>query len=144
VAIGYAVFGRIFYITATNLAFRRTDFPGYNTALTQGGDEVDFLRRLTRRGPVVWDARNPVLTSSRRMDQGLLYTLVVSFGYYYALSYVLNRLSSRTVLGAAPAIRHQHLAEVRRRRLRWRAALSVVVVGLVALAWAGRTAGLSG
>jgi glycosyltransferase involved in cell wall biosynthesis len=144
VALGYALFGRIFYITATNLAFRGAEFPGYNTALTQGGDEVDFLRRLSRRGRVVWDGRNPVFTSSRRMDQGLLYTLVVSFGYYYALSYVLNRLSSRTVLGAAPAIRQQHLDEVRRRRLRWRAALSVVLVGLVALAWAGQTTGLSG
>ena len=144
VALGYALFGRIFYISATNLAFRRAEFPGYNTALTQGGDEVDFLRRLSRRGRVVWDRRNPVLTSSRRMDQGLLYTLVVSFGYYYALSYLLNRLSSRTVLGAAPAIRRQHLGEVRRRRLRWRAALSVVVVGLVAWAWAGQTTGLSG
>ena len=135
VALSYLCFGRIFYVTATNLAFRRAAFPGYDTSLTQGGDEVDFLRRLRRRGRVVWDARNPVLTSSRRMDQGLLYTLVVSFGYYYALSYVLNRVSSRTVLGAAPAIRQQHIGLVRRRRMRWRIALSAVVVGLVGVAW---------
>ena len=136
IAVGYAVFGRIFYVTATNLAFRRDEFPGYDTQLTQGGDEVDFLRRLQRRGRVVWDGRNPVVTSSRRMDQGLLYTLVVSFGYYYLLSYVLNRLSSRTVLGAAPAIRRQHTGLVRRRRQRWRVALSVLVLAVVALAWA--------
>jgi glycosyltransferase involved in cell wall biosynthesis len=136
IAVGYAVFGRIFYVTATNLAFRRDEFPGYNTQLTQGGDEVDFLRRLQRRGRVVWDGRNPVATSSRRMDQGLLYTLVVSFGYYYLLSYLLNRLSSRTVLGAAPAIRRQHAELVRRRRQRWRVALSVLALAVVALAWA--------
>jgi glycosyltransferase involved in cell wall biosynthesis len=135
VALGYAVFGRIFYVTATNLAFVRSAFPGYDTTLTQGGDEVDFLRRLRRRGRVVWDARNSVATSSRRMDQGLLYTLVVSFGYYYALSYLLNRLSARTVLGAAPAIRRQHQGLVRRRRRRWRIALSVLVVAVVGLAW---------
>jgi glycosyltransferase involved in cell wall biosynthesis len=136
VALSHLLFGRVFYVTATNLAFVRSAFPGYDTALTQGGDEVDFLRRLRRRGRVVWDARNSVLTSSRRMDQGLLYTLVVSFGYYYALSYLLNRLSSRTVLGAAPAIRQQHAELVRRRRWRWRLALSAAVLALVGLAWA--------
>jgi glycosyltransferase involved in cell wall biosynthesis len=135
VALIYACFGRIFYVTATNLAFRRTAFPGYDMTLTQGGDEVDFLRRLRRRGLVVWDRRNPVLTSSRRMDQGLLYTLVVSFGYYYALSYVLNRLSSRTVLGAAPAIRHEHRSLVRKRRIRWRFALSAIALVMAGLAW---------
>ena len=135
VRLSYLCFGRIFYVTATNLAFRRDAFPGYDTTLTQGGDEVDFLQRLRRQGRVVWDARNPVLTSSRRMDQGLLYTLVVSFGYYYALSYVLNRLSSRTVLGAAPAIRRQHSGLVRRRRVRSRIALSA----LVGVAWACST-----
>jgi glycosyltransferase involved in cell wall biosynthesis len=134
IGLSYAWFGRIFYLTATNLAFVRAGFPGYDTTLTQGGDEADVLRRLRRRGPVVWDRANPVLTSSRRMDQGLLYTLVVSFGYYYFLSYVLNRITSRTVLGVAPAIRRHHAEQVRRRRLRWRAGLAVVASGLVGLA----------
>ncbi|HYP43848.1 MAG TPA: glycosyltransferase family A protein [Propionibacteriaceae bacterium] len=134
IAAVFTVLGRVFYVTATNIAFVRAQFPGYNTALTQGGDEVDLLRRLHRQGRVVWDRRNPVLTSSRRMDQGLLHTLFVSFGYYYALSLLLNRVSSRTVLGAAPAIRHQHVELVRRRRLRWRAGLVVAVVGL-SLVW---------
>lgn len=135
VAVVYAVTRRVFYVSATNLAFRREGFPGYDTTLTQGGDEIDLLRRLSRRGPVVWDAGLRVVTSSRRMDQGLLHTLFVSFGYYYALSYVLNRLTSRTVLGAAPAIRQQHAEQVRRLRLRWRAVWVAGAVGLAALAW---------
>jgi glycosyltransferase involved in cell wall biosynthesis len=123
--------GRVCYLTATNVAFRREGFPGYDTNLTQGGDEVDLLRRLQRCGRVVWDARNPVLTSSRRMDQGLLHTLVVSFGYHYALNLVLSRLAPRRAMGVAPAIRQEHAEVSRRRRRRWRAALAATA--LVAL-----------
>src|SRR5829696_4543471 len=97
--------GRVLYLTATNLAFVRSRSLGYDTALTQGGDELDLLRRLQARGKIIWDPANPVFTSSRRMNQGLPHTLVVSFGYHYAGSYLVNRLTSRTVLGAAPAIR---------------------------------------
>lgn len=133
VALVHARLGRILYVTATNLAFVRSEFPGYDTTLHQGGDEVDFLRRLQARGTVVWDRHNPVHTSSRRMDQGLLHTLVVSYGYHYALSYVLNRVTSRTVLGRAPAIRRVDAARVRRRRTRWRLAFAGVLAGLLAL-----------
>ena len=135
IALVHLLIGRVCYVTATNIAFVREGFEGYNTTLHQGGDEVDLLRRLQRRGPVIWDGGNPVRTSSRRMDQGLLYTLFVSFGYYYALSYLLNRLSSRSVLGAAPAIRRQHAQQVRRRRLRWRLGLLVAAAGVASVAW---------
>jgi glycosyltransferase involved in cell wall biosynthesis len=36
--------GRLLYLTATNVAFRRDGFPGYDVRLTQGGDEVDLRR----------------------------------------------------------------------------------------------------
>jgi len=132
IAAAYARFGVVGYITATNVAFVRSSFPGYNTTLAQGGDEVDLLRRLRRCGRVVWDADNPVLTSSRRMDQGLAHTLVVSYGYYYALSHTLNRLASRTVIGAAPPIRRAHQTQVRLRRRRWRIGVltAAALVGL--------------
>jgi hypothetical protein len=110
--------------------FVRAGFAGYDTTLTQGGDEVDLLRRLKRQGRIAWDANNAVVTSSRRMNQGLLYTLVVSFGYYYGWSYVLSRLSSRPVVGGAPAIRREHAVQVRRRRRRWRVGATVVALGL--------------
>ena len=123
IAAVHALTGRVLYITATNVAFRRDGFPGYDTRLTQGGDEVDLLRRLRRQGRVVWDAGNPVLTSSRRMDQGLLHTLLVSYGYHYALNLALNRLRPGRTMHVAPVIRQEQAATSRRLRRRWRMAL---------------------
>lgn len=137
VAAGYAWTGRIGYVTATNLAFRRDQFPGYDTRLTQGGDEVDLLRRLRRRGHVAWDAGNGVLTSSRRMDQGLTYTILVSYGYHYALNLLVNRVTARPVLGPAPAIRRADAVVSRRRRRRWGTGFAVVVAALVVLSRSG-------
>ena len=111
--------GRVGYITATNVAFRRAGFPGYDVRLTQGGDEADLLRRLRRWGRVVWDADNAVTTSSRRMEQGLAHTLVVSYGFYYASSLVLNRRFARTLVGRAPVIRQAERPQAR--RVRWAA-----------------------
>ncbi len=53
----------------------------------------------------MFDLRNRTLTSSRRLQRGLAYNVVVSCLYYYVLGYVLNRATGRTVLGMAPAIR---------------------------------------
>ncbi len=104
----HRVTGRVFYVTATNLAFRREAWPGYNTQMTQGGDEVDLLRRLKRRGPVRFDRRNPTFTSPRRLQRGLGYNLVVTFFVYYLLAYWLNRMTGRPLVGTAPAFRRQH------------------------------------
>ena len=105
VAIVRWMTGRVFYVTATNLAFRRAAWPGYNTQMTQGGDELDLLRRLQRQGQVVFDRHNPTYTSPRRLNQGLAYNVVVTFFVYYLLAYWLNRISRRPLLGTAPAFR---------------------------------------
>ena len=128
VAALHRLLGRVAYLTATNVAFYRSGFPGYDVTLTQGGDEVDLLRRLRRLGPVRWDRRNVVTTSSRRLEQGLTYTLVVSFGYYYALALLVNRLARRQVIGVAPPVRPG--AEVRSRRRRWDGSGVAVLGGL--------------
>jgi hypothetical protein len=83
---------------------------------------VDLLRRLRRRGRIVWLADNAVITSSRRMNQGLLHTLLVSYGYHYALAQLVNRLAGRPIIGPPAAIRHRDTDQVRRRRSRWRVA----------------------
>ncbi|GAA3634344.1 glycosyltransferase family 2 protein [Microlunatus ginsengisoli] len=101
----YQATGRVGYATATNLAFRRFGFDGYDLNLTQGGDELDLLRRLRRHGTVLWDPSNTVTTSSRRQQRGLLYTLLVTLAVYYLLGYWLNRIFRRPVLGMAPPIR---------------------------------------
>gem|GEM_PF-437427 len=97
--------GRVVYVSATNIAFRRSAWTGYDTRLTQGGDELDLLRRLQAGGEVVFDATNPTHTSSRRLNEGLLYNIAVTFLYYYLLGYALNRTFRRPVLGTAPPFR---------------------------------------
>jgi hypothetical protein len=61
--------------------------------------------RLQAVGEVVFDSTNPTHTSSRRLDQCLLYNAVVTVLYYYLLGYALNRTFGRPVLGTAPAFR---------------------------------------
>lgn len=102
--------GRVIYISATNIAFRKDMWTGYDVRLTQGGDEVDLVRRLQLRGDVVWDATNPTNTSARRMEQGFVYNVLVTFLYHYLLGYTLNRVFGRQVLGMAPPFRRPNLA----------------------------------
>lgn len=114
VGLLFGLTNRVFYATATNIAFRRSAFTGYDTTLTQGGDELGLLRRLRRQGLVVFDRENVVTTSARRIRQGLLYNLFVTLMYYYLVGYFVNRLASRTILGTAPAFRDER---PRRRRV---------------------------
>ena len=99
------VTGRVLYVTATNIAFKRAAWDGYDTRLTQGGDELDLLRRLRHRGKVTFLRDNPTITSARRIQRGFVYNLFVTFLYYYALAYLLNRLFRRTLMHTAPIFR---------------------------------------
>jgi glycosyltransferase involved in cell wall biosynthesis len=124
------IFGRtgvVLYVSATNLAMTRAAFPGYDRSQTQGGDELDLLRRLRRGGRVVWDRGNVVITSPRRLQRGLLYNFFVTFLTYYLLGYAVNRLSGRRWLGMAPAVRPQGTGETGGRR-------SVQLAGVLLLA----------
>jgi hypothetical protein len=112
VHVVFRLTGRVVYITATNVAFRKDVWTGYATQLTQGGDELDLLRRLQAKGKVVFERGHPTFTSARRMHRGLMYNLVVTCTFYYLIGYNLNRLLGRRVLGTAPEIR---TAPVRRR-----------------------------
>jgi glycosyltransferase involved in cell wall biosynthesis len=101
----YRLFGRPLYITATNTTFKREFFDGYDTTLTQGGDELGVLHKLKKRGKVVFTKNYVVHTSSRRLERGLLYNMFVVSFYYYTVAYNVNRLFGRTVIGSAPAYR---------------------------------------
>jgi glycosyltransferase involved in cell wall biosynthesis len=105
VQLVYRMTGRTLYVSATNVAFRRRCWDGYDLALTQGGDELGLMRDLRTRGRVVYLHRNPTYTSSRRLTRGLLYGLFVTVIYYYLSAYFINLVSRRTVIGAAPAYR---------------------------------------
>lgn len=97
--------GRVRYATATNIAFLRSAWPGYDVSATQGGDELDLLRKLRTRGGVAFDRGNPVFTSSRRLRKGLAYNIFVTCLYYYLIGYALNRIAGRRIIGMAPAFR---------------------------------------
>src|ERR1700712_3950187 len=113
VALVQGAGGPVMYISATNFAFRKSAFPGYDTRPTQGGDELDLLRRLRRRGAVAFDRTNPSWTSARRMEKGILYNFAVSFFYYYICGYALNRVFGRPILGMAPAFRRTSVPPAR-------------------------------
>jgi glycosyltransferase involved in cell wall biosynthesis len=116
VAIVARLTGRILYVTATNIAFRKSEWPGYDTEATQGGDELGLLRRLRSRGSVAFVHSNPTFTSSRRLHRGLAYNIVVTCLYYYLLGYTVNRLTGRQVVGMAPAFRASAACHGRARR----------------------------
>lgn len=106
------IFGKPCYITATNTAFRKEFFEGYNLSLTQGGDELDLLDRISKKGKFKFIFNNPVYTSSRRLNKGIWYNIFVSFIYYYLIAYKVNRFFNRQIIGMAPAYRENN-----RRRL---------------------------
>jgi glycosyltransferase involved in cell wall biosynthesis len=101
----YRLSGRAVYASATNIAFRRDAWTEYDTSMTQGGDELDQLRRLRRQGRVVYDHANPTFTSGRRFTRGLAYNVFVTLPVHYLLTYAVNRMTGRRVLGSAPAVR---------------------------------------
>ncbi|WP_168207591.1 glycosyltransferase family 2 protein [Microlunatus elymi] len=105
VGLCYRLTGWVWYVSAANLSFRRDAWTGYDLRLTQGGDELDQLRRLRRNGRVAFDATLLVDTSARRLMRGFWYSAFVTFLYYYLLGYLLNRVVGRTVLPMAPDIR---------------------------------------
>lgn len=97
--------GRVMYVTATNIAFKKSAWAGYNTNLSQGGDELYLLSTLKKKGKVYFNNANPVSTSGRRLKRGLVYNLFVTFLFYYVMEYNLTRVFNRPVIGSAPIIR---------------------------------------
>lgn len=105
VSIVDKLIGFPFYVTATNIAFKKSAWTGYHTSMTQGGDELALLHDLKSEGKVVFNNSNPVFTSGRRLNKGLLYNIFVSFLLYYLMAYYVNKLFKRRVIGTAPAYR---------------------------------------
>jgi glycosyltransferase involved in cell wall biosynthesis len=128
----YRLTGRVIYVTATNFAFRRSAWRGFDTNATQGGDEIGLLRQLRPHGNLGFLHDNPTYTSARRMRRGLLYNLLVTCLYYYLTGYVLNRITGRTVIGTYPHIRG--LDHPPRRTQRARLAVAASFAGVLAAA----------
>jgi glycosyltransferase involved in cell wall biosynthesis len=103
---GYAkLTGHPFYVTATNLAFKKSYWDGYDVYSPQGGDELGMLRQLKKKGKVGFQYGNPVFTSARRLKRGMFYNIFVTLFYYYICGYYVDRIFKRTIIGSAPAYR---------------------------------------
>ena len=125
----------VFYISATNIAFRKDAWSGYNTNMTQGGDEIDLLRKLRSKGRIVFSLSNPSFSSSRRLSRGLFYNLFISFGYYYLITYWINRLAGRCLLKNAPAFRD---SAVQRSPVYWLSRITIATATILFMAFPGR------
>ena len=101
----YKLTSYIPYITATNTAFKKSAWSGYNTTMTQGGDELGLLHTLVKRGKVVFTNKYVVYTSPRRLTKGFLHGFFITFLYYYILAFYLNKWFKRPIIGGAPAYR---------------------------------------
>lgn len=99
------LFGHPFYMTATNIAFKKSVWSGYDVHSPQGGDELGLLHQLKKHGRIAFVNDNPVYTSARRLKRGLIYNIFVTFFYYYLIGYYVDRIFKRTVIGSAPAYR---------------------------------------
>jgi glycosyltransferase involved in cell wall biosynthesis len=108
--------GRPFYITATNIAFKKSAWKQYHTELTQGGDELALLHDLKRNGQILFDNDNPVYTSGRRLERGLVYNIFVTFLLYYLIAYYVNQFFGRRIIGTYPAFRGSKTPRNRNRR----------------------------
>ncbi len=82
----YNINGKAGNLFGSNTAFKKEAWEGYDTKLTQGGDEVVLLRQLRKKGRVVFIFDNPVITSSRRLDKGFWHFLIFYvFDYFYCI-----------------------------------------------------------
>ena len=106
--MSFLVMGRPIYITATNIAFKKVAWKGYDLSLMQGGDELGLLHQLKREGKVSFSLKNTVYTSGRRLQRGLLYNVFVSFLFYYMAGYFINSLFGRKIIGTPPAFRKSY------------------------------------
>jgi glycosyltransferase involved in cell wall biosynthesis len=104
----YRLTGKVWYVTACNTAFRKSIFPGYNTKMTQGGDEFDFLRRLNKTGKIAYVPDNYIFTSSRRLRRGMFYGMVITLLWYYAANYAVSTLIGKSLsIFSWPAFRQE-------------------------------------
>ena len=130
-ALHTKITGHPFYLTATNIAFKKSVWTGYNLEITQGGDELDLLHRLRKQGRVKFNNSNPTYTSARRLEKGMFYNIFVTYLFYYLGAYYLDRMFNRPIIGSAPAFR-QSGTQATRNRIALRSTLiSVSVLAII-------------
>lgn len=97
----FSLFGIVIYIPAFNLSFKKDTFlkvGGYDTYLNYGGDELDILGKLKKKGKVYFDINLKAYPSSRRANVGFWKLIIVHTFIYYYLSYFLSKIFRRRVI----------------------------------------------
>ena len=138
VKILYHLIGRVWYATGCNVAFRKKFWSGYNTKLTQGGDEFGLLNELRKRGKVKFLSDNTVFTSSRRLGKGLFYNLITTVFLYYIFDYAIGLVIGRSLLGSYPAFRNNE-AKVNHNWAILRPIMAAVFISIIFLSVAHTT-----
>ena len=126
-------FGWTWFVSAANLAFRRSDFPGYDLALTQGGDELYVLQQVKQHGRVLYRFSRPIQTSSRRLAQGFWRTFYKDFLRSYLLNYWQTRRTGINKAGTYAAHRSENMAARRKTSITMFLAASLVAATLFIL-----------
>jgi len=111
-ALIYRLKNKVIYTPASNFAFKKEiwqEVRGYNTDLTQSGDEYYLLNKLRKKGKVVYLKNNKVLTSSRRLQRGLIYNVFITFGFYYFFDYFIASRIGHSITGPYPAFREEKI-----------------------------------
>jgi glycosyltransferase involved in cell wall biosynthesis len=99
--------GRFPIAYAANLAFRKDALlaiGGYPKHLVELGDQQYLLYRFFRLGKVVINPGIRCFTSGRRL-QSVGRDIFVYNGWYRIVGYIINRLTKKETIGAAPAVR---------------------------------------
>lgn len=99
--------GRFPIAYAANLAFRKSALEvigGYPKHLTELGDQQYLLYRFFKLGKVIIDPKIRCFTSGRKL-QSVGKNLLVYNGWHRIIGYLVNRLTKKQVIGAAPAVR---------------------------------------
>lgn len=96
---------RPIYVSGANLSFRKKDFKGYDTRYYQGADERGVLVEIAKKGRVYVTLKNPVHTSSRRINQGFWHSMIMTIGYYYGYNVWATKKNGYSKIGSPPAIR---------------------------------------
>ena len=127
------IFKSPFCLFASNIAFKKKAFSGYNTNYTQGGDELCLLKEAKQHGSVILNFKNVVYTSSRRLNNGFLYNFFVTYIFYYLIDYNLTLMTGKSMLGYSPVFRERADNLLKKRNIQILLLLAVSI--FFALAW---------
>lgn len=99
--------GRFPIAYAANLAFKKSALEaigGYPKHLVELGDQQYLLYRFFRLGEVIINPDIRCFTSGRRL-QSVGRDLFLYNGWHRIVGYIINRLTKKEIIGAAPAVR---------------------------------------